>query len=762
MIPQRLALLPRQILQWQRGRLLLAGLIFTCLTAGMYVFQPRLLQYLECKVYDVLFQAAHSRNVSGAVAVVDLDEESLAAYGQWPWPRYRVALLVEKIRRAGASAIALDIVFAEEDRTSPRVMRRMLKTELGVDMDFAGLPEGLEDNDALLANILKQGPYVLGYYFRVGNLDEAGGPATLEFAGERPAVEANEPENLAHPPALNAAVLRAPGAVGPDQALFTAGDVVGNISVLAQASPDAGFINVGADRDGIVRRSPLVMAWDGRIYPSLALAAVLTATGAETAVLRLTSGGAESLRVAGRTVPLDGRGRMLLHYRGGRRTIPTHSVRDVLQDRLKVGALDGKIVFIGTSAAGLMDIRSTPLDSFYPGVEAQATAADTMISGDFLHRPDWAPGLELILVVGMGLVSTFFLIRLGGLRPLALVALLGGSAWFGAQYALSGKGMYISPLMPLITLAGNFSLLSFLKFWSEEREKRKIRGSFEHYLSPEVIDLVIKDPSLLKLGGEKKDLTVFFTDIRNFTTLSEKLTPQELVDFMNEFHSAMTGIILDQGGTLDKYIGDAIMAFFGAPLDQPEHALIGCRTALLMMEKLYECREKWCFPGFSRIEIGVGVSSGEMVVGNMGSIRRMSYTVMGDQVNLASRLEGLTKVYGVKILISQFTHVHVKQEIVCREIDLVRVKGKTKPVAIFEPFGADYYTGGDFAFIPPFEQGMRDYRRGRFTEAIEHFDQTLAIKPRDNPSLLYIERCRALLASPPPENWDGVWTMTSK
>jgi adenylate cyclase len=234
------------------------------------------------------------------------------------------------------------------------------------------------------------------------------------------------------------------------------------------------------------------------------------------------------------------------------------------------------------------------------------------------------------------------------------------------------------------------------------------------------------------------------------------------VAFMNEFHSAMTGIILDQGGTLDKYIGDAIMAFFGAPVEQPGHALTGCRTALLMMEKLYECRKDWCFPGFSRIEIGVGISSGEMIVGNMGSVKRMSYTVMGDQVNLAARLEGLTKLYGVKILISQFTHARLHGEIVCREIDLVRVKGKTKPVAIYEPFAMDYFTGGKYTFIASFEQGLDLYRQRRFTEAAALFEETLRRKPEDNPSLLYLRRCRDLECTMPPEDWDGVCVMQSK
>lgn len=743
---------------WSHGRLILAGLGFTCLMCGLYVFEPRFLQFLEHKTYDVLFQSQHATRPSGAVAIVDLDETSLSLFGQWPWPRYRVAMLVEKIRRAGASAIALDIVFAEEDRTSPAVLRRNLDHELDVRIDFTGLPAGLEDNDKVLANILGQGPYVLGYYFRVAAMENQELPGTATGKPQ----QTKGRDNQAPPHSLNAALVKTADAIPLDAALFTAGDVIGNIPVLARAAPASGFINVGADRDGIVRRTPLIMTWKDRVYPSLALAAVLKAKGADTAVLRLTRGGVESLRVAGRTVPLDGKGRMLLHYRGGRRTIPTHSVRDVLQDRLANDALAGKIVFIGTSAAGLMDIRSTPLDPYYPGVEAQATAADTIVSGDFLLRPDWAPGLELVFVIGMGLLSTVLLVRLGGLWPLLPLVLLGASAWIGAQQTLSLKGLYLSPLVPLVTLAGNFGVLSFLKFRGEEREKRRVRSSFEHYLSPEVISRVLKNPGLLQLGGEKKEMTVMFTDIRNFTSLSEKLEPQELVAFMNEFHSAMTGIILEHGGTLDKYIGDAIMAFFGAPVEQPKHALIGCRTALAMLEHLCECRGKWCFPGFSRIEIGVGLSSGEMVVGNMGSIKRMSYTVMGDQVNLSSRLEGLTKVYGVKILISQFTHAQVQNEIACREIDLVRVKGKAEPVGIFEPFKADYFTNGSFAFIAPFEQGLRAYRARRFDEAIGLFETVLTVKPGDKPSELYIRRCQTLKASPPPEDWDGVWTMTSK
>lgn len=741
------------MLHWHHLRLFLTGVSFTLVMTALYIFQPSILRFMEHKIYDTMFQSLRS-TPSGSVVIVDLDDQSLKQFGQWPWPRYRVAMLAERIRRAGASSVAMDIVFAEEDRTSPEVLRHSLRSELGVDIGFTGLPAGLENNDSVLAGILKQGPYVLGYYFRVEGLgSDDGQPSAHASPDENPDVP---------PPPLKLSVLKTPDAMDVKEALFQAGGVVGNIPMLAEAAQAAGFINVGADRDGVVRKAPLVISWEDDVYASLALAAVLRASGPEAAVLRLTSGGVESLRLDGRTIPLDARGRILLNYRGGRRTIPTYSARDVLEERLQPGALEGKIVFIGTSAAGLMDIRSTPLDQFYPGVEAQATVADNIVGGDFLRRPDWAPGLELTLVVGMGLLSTLLLLRMGGIWPLIILAVLGSSAWFGAVRSLNAHGLYLSPLMPMLTLAGNFGILSFLKFWSEEREKRKIRSSFEHYLSPEVITRVLKNPDMLKLGGEKKELTVLFSDIRNFTSLSEKLEPQELVAFMNEFHSAMTGIILDQGGTLDKYIGDAIMAFFGAPEEQPDHALVGCRTALAMMERLYECRKDWCFPGFSRIEIGLGISSGEMVVGNMGSVKRMSYTVMGDQVNLASRLEGLTKFYGVKILISEFTHAQVRHEITCREIDQVRVKGKDTPVAIYEPFSKDYFTDGRYAFIASFEKGLQAYREGRFEEAMALFEDTLVFKPEDHPSLLYIERCRTMSATPLPQGWDGVCTMVDK
>lgn len=730
-----------------KGLLLTAGALFTFFMSALFIINPHFLSMLELKVYDSIFRSSYSDSSSKAIIIVDIDEQSLSQFGQWPWPRYRVALMLEKIRRDGAASIGLDIIFAEEDRTSPKIVQQQLLIELGVEIGFTGLPQGLEDNDQILANILKNGPFTLGYYFDLYH--EVTDAASKEI-----------PSDDLHPVQL--AVVSTKDAIPLEETLFHAGRITGNIPALSTAAPRSGFLNVSPDPDGIIRRVPLLMSYKEEIFPSLALGALLNVLDSKQVLIRTTSGGPESMRVGSQQIPLDSRGQLLLNYRGPAKSFKYVSAGDILQDKVPPGTFEGKIVFVGTSAAGLKDIRSTPLDHIYPGVEAHATIIDNILTGDFLQRPDWALGLELSTVIAAGAISTLFLAWIGGVWIVIPIIFCAAGAWWGSQYFFQNHGLYFSPFMPLLTLVGNFSLLTFLKFWLEEREKRKIRNTFEHYLSPEVIKKVIKNPGMLKLGGEKKNISILFTDIRSFTNLSEAMEPQELVTFMNEYLTAMTEVILRNKGTLDKYMGDAIMAFFGAPGDMQDHALIAQRTALEMLENLNECRKKWCSSGFSKLEIGVGISSGEVIVGNMGSEKRFDYTVMGDQVNLASRLEGLTKSYGVKVLVSEFTRNQAMEEITYREIDLVRVKGKDKPVAVYEPLLKDYFSEGRFDFIPPFEQGIMAYRNQNWEEAINFFNQTLTIKPEDNPSLIYIERCKKMAASPPGPGWDGVWVMTSK
>ena len=725
-----------------KGILLLTGAVFTLIMAGLFVFQPQFLRLMEYRVYDAMLRSIPVQEASEQVVIVDLDEESLEEFGQWPWPRYRVALLLEQIRRAGAASIGLDIVFAEKDRTSPAVIQEQLQKELGVDIDFKGLPPGLEDHDAVLADILAQGNYALGYYLDMHPRQRTPGSSHL------------------HPVQVSS--------VGPAEApaledkLFNASGATSNIEVLSQAAAGSGFMNVAPDADGIIRKVPMLMSLDGEIYPSLAVATLMNVLGTSQALVRSTSSGPESMRLGDLSIPVDGRGQLLLNYRGPGGSFEYISARDVLNNKVDPADLQDRIVLLGTSAAGLRDIRATPLDSVYPGVEAQATVIDNILQGDFLKRPDWALGLELFLVAGLGLATTMMLVFLSGWWLVVPLGLCAAGLWWGSVHLLGAYGLYISPFMPLLTLVGNFSLLSFQKFWIEEKEKRKVRNTFEHYLSPEVITWVMKNPQYLRLGGEKKNLTILFSDIRSFTNISEAMEPGELVDFMNDYLTSMSEVILENGGTLDKYMGDAIMAFFGAPRDMQDHALRAHRTAVQMVERLYRLREKWSLPGCSRMEIGVGISSGEVVVGNMGSAKRFNYTVMGDQVNLAARLEGLTKTYGVRTLVSEFTREQAGADMICREMDLVRVKGKKRPVAVFEPFGTDYFTGGEYAFIPRFEQGLQAYRRQEWDQAVKHFERVLELKPGDGPSEVFIKRCRVMAEDPPGPGWDGVWIMQSK
>ncbi|UCZ55468.1 CHASE2 domain-containing protein [Desulfurispirillum indicum] len=732
------------ILSRRNASTFLAGVLFSLVMAALYIYMPPFLRIMDHKVYDTILKANHATELSDAVIIVDLDEKSLASYGQWPWPRYRVALLLEQLRRGGALAVGLDILFAEEDRTSPRILQQQLQRELGVSIHFEGLPPALEDNDAVLASILEQGPYTLGYFF--------------DFSGET-VMEEHTP---CKPHPFQVVTLRESGAAEPAEILLNAPYVLCNIDIISNAATSSGFYNVAPDADGIIRRTPLVIYHDGEIYPSLGLSTLAQALGTRQVLLKLTAGGVESLVFEGTEIPLDHRGQMLLHYRGPGKTFTYYSAADVLDGSVPQGAFDGRMVLIGTSAAGLKDLRSTPFDTVYPGVEAHATVADTILQGDFLARPDWVPGLELLLVLALGVVSTVAITWTRSYWLLIPLLLCLAAAWFGSTYLFTHQGIYVSPMMPMLTLAANFSLLTLLKFWSEEKSREQIHGAFQHYLSPAFISELLKDPDRLQLGGEQRELTVLFSDIRSFTTISEGMSPAELVTFINEYLTAMTDIVMQRGGTLDKYLGDAIMAFFGAPLPQDDHALRGCRVALEMIHRLDSLRDQWVSQGYPPMHIGVGVNTGQMVVGNMGSQSRFDYTVMGDNVNLGSRLEGLTKSYGVSILISQSTFELVKDTLLCREIDLVQVKGKHLPVAIFEPLGER----SDFNRIPPwitsFEEGLQLYRAQQWQEAMEAFERARELNAADRASEVFAQRCRHLQENPPHGEWNGVWVMTTK
>jgi adenylate cyclase len=726
--------------------LLVTGLAASVFMTTLFIIQPSFLRFLDYKVYDQYIRHYHASNATSTPVVIDIDEKSLSEMGQFPWPRYRIAMLLKYLQAYGVAAAATDIIFAEPDRTSPNVLIRQLKKEMKIDISIQGLPPALADNDELLARNIMTGPFVLGFDFLTKAVVREDGAATGTDCFIRPA---------------KVAVLAPPGAPSPHDYLFKAAEAICPVPVLAAAAKRTGFITIAPDEDSVYRRVPLLFSWNEKFYPSLALAALMQATGLDSMVLKMSPYGVESVRIGKTVIPTDEHGRMLINYRGPMKTFQYISASDVLNKRLPPGALNGKIAFIGTSAAGLKDIRATPLDPGYPGVEAHATIVDNILSRQFLEVPDWAKGLELAMTLAVGLLTTLLLMWARA-AWLALPLLgLGFAMWFATVQLYTKQTLYISPLYPFISLGMTFILLTVIKFWREEHAKKFIHGAFAHYLAPSVISQIMDDPDSLSLDGQEKDITIQFSDVRSFTSLSEKLTPTQVTNLLHDYLTPMTRIITEHKGTLDKFIGDAVMAFWNAPLDIENHQLMALQAALEQQVQLEELNKLFIEKYGFTIAVGIGIHSGPVRVGNMGSADLFDYTLIGDNVNLASRLEGLTKFYGQKLVVSQTIVDACGDAYRFRILDSVRVKGKVEPVTI--------YTAYTWESAREREQELRDYETAhdlylsmRFDEARTLFKKLKALDTEPVLYDLYIERCEHLMEEPPAADWDGVFTHKTK
>jgi adenylate cyclase len=723
-----------------------AGACITLAVASAYLTRPAWLDFQALKLYDALLVRNQSVVRSHLPVIVDIDDKSLAEYGQWPWPRYRVALLLGLLKNAGVRAVGLDILFAEPDRTSPSVLTGQMYRDLKIEVAVTGLPEALRDYDQVLANTLAQGPFALGYYF--------------DFVETR-----NKSAMQGVLPALSLSVMRAPGAVELETCLPRPDHPVTPLPTLLAAAPAAGFFNTQADRDNILRRTPLILAYKGKVYPSLALATFMKAFGIKGATVSLFPGGVESLVLSGealgrRVVPLDASGRLVLKYRGAGGTFPHVSAADILAGRIAPGELSGKIVFIGTSAAALRDLRATPLDRAMPGVEVHATIVDMLASGDFLARPQWATGAELVATVVLGLGVSALLTMAGAMTLILPFLALAAGVWHGSAWLLANKGLYVSPLCPLLVLAANFTILTFLKFWREERQKRFLHGAFSHYLAPAVVARITANPTALTLTGEEREVTMLFSDVRGFTSISESLSPTQVVELLHQYFTPMTGIITNNLGTLDKFIGDAIMAFWNAPLPVPNHQNMAVRSALAMQEELnllnVGFRETY---GFA-VAAGIGLHCGTVRVGNFGSSDLFNYTVIGDAVNLCSRLEGLTKFYGLRLLVSDAVRAAVTDDVFFQEIDLVRVKGKQEPITIHTVLSTAEQAARA-AELALFAEARSLYTSRRFDAALPLYEELLQRFPCRLHEI-FAHRAATLCRNAPPEDWDGVFEHTAK
>ncbi len=705
------------------------------------VFDVFLLSKLEAALYDAKILLFRPQGGDDRLAIVDIDDKSLREIGRWPWPREKTAKLTTALfEEYGVAAVGFDVVFSEPDQSSGLpVLERLAKEELAGDKTFPAVLERLRpklDYDAQFADSLAGGPAVLGYYFDLG--------VTKDTAGMLPA------------PAMPCAE---PHGLGVDA--MAASGYNANLPDIQGQATGAGFFNMQADFDGVARRMPALIDYQGQCYGSLALLLTQAAMGIErVAVLPASGWRPPTLDMDGLRVPLDEQAQVRVPYRNldAFRYI---SAADVLAGRTPAAHLEGRIVLIGSTAPGIMDLRVTPTAKAFPGVEIHASVISGILDDTIKWEPVGVRGYEMAGIFVLGIILAAALPYLSPLWAALLTLAVATGLTAADFYAWSTLHMQIPLASSLLAVVGLFVLNMSYGFFVEARSKAQITRLFGQYIPPELVDEMAKDPARYSLRGESRVMTVLFSDIRDFTSISEGLEASQLADMLNAYLSHMTRLIQQQRGTIDKYIGDAIMAFWGAPMSDEQHARDGVLTALAMQSTLAELNPQLVERGWPEVRIGVGVNSGRMSVGNMGSSFRMSYTVMADAVNLASRLEGLTKQYGVGVLAGESTR-EICPDIVFMPVDRVRVKGKEQPVDIYEPLGVAAEVAPErLAEAKAFEAALQDYRAARWDAA----EKALQKLSQRNPSKLYdvyLERIAHFRAEPPPQGWDGVFTFTTK
>jgi len=730
------------------------GLALLALFAGhaAKLYHLDLVARLDHIVYDMRLRFTMPGGVDDRIVILDIDEKSLAApeLGRWPWGRDKVAALVDKLfDKYRIAALGFDVVNAEPDASSGLpVLERLAAGELKGHDEFNAALAALRpklDHDAQFARAIKGRPVVLGYYFT--SFKEA------RRSGVIP------------PPVLPAGTFA--GRAIPFTSWSGYG---GNLPAFQAAAAGAGHFTPLVDEDGIVRRVPMLAEYEGKYYESLALALVrmlLDFPNVEPGYpperfMSRSYSGLEWLSAGKVRVPVDENAAALVPYRGEPQSFPYVSLVDVYFDRVPVEKLRGRIALVGTSAPGLVDLRATPVSRVYPGVEVHANLIAGMLDGTIKGRPAYVLGAEVVLLVLGGLALAVLLALLSPLRA-TVAAVVALAAYAGLNVGVWQMAHIALPLASslLMTLA-MFALNMSYGYFVESRSKRQFTELFGQYVPPELVDQMARDPGKYSMEGRSEELTVLFADIRGFTSIAEGLAPKELSQLLNEYLTEMSRVIGEHRGTLDKYIGDAIMAFWGAPVADPRHAAQAVAAAVAMQAALGPLNARFKARGWPELRIGLGVNTGPMRVGDMGSRLRKAYTVLGDAVNLASRLEGLTKRYGVGIIVGEATRQAVNG-IVFRELDRVRVKGKDESVAIYEPVGPEGEVGKrEIEELRLWQQALKAYRARDWDQA----DLALFNMQRLYPTMplytLYSERVARLRAHPPEGRWDGVTTFEEK
>jgi adenylate cyclase len=733
-------------------------LVFVASAIELAGMRLPLLANLEAIIYDTRLRLTMPQTVDPRIVILDIDEKSLAereqgGEGRWPWPRDRLAALMDKLfDDYGVAVVGFDVVFAERDESSGiRVLERLAERELREVSQFQSVFRQLKprlDYDDIFARKIKGRPVVMGYILLEKDA------ATLQKKGMLPA------------PVLTAEPFKGRNVATTSWSGYTA-----NLEVLQRAAASAGHFNSRTDDDGIIRRVPMLAEYDGAYYEPLSLAVVrvllgsppVTAIGPEKGLSPRDYPELEWLEVGPLRIPVDDEAAALVPYRGRKGSFNYFSIVDVMNDRVDPSELKGKIALVGTTAPGLLDLRATPVDPVYPGVEVHANMISGMLDGNIKQRPPYVVGAEFLLLLVAGLAMALLLPLLGPLVSTVVTLAVLAAVLAVNIVVFEYVGLVLPLASGLVMILTLFTLNMAYGFFVEARGMRQITGLFGQYVPPELVDEMARNPERFNMAPREQELTVLFSDVRGFTTISESLSPQDLSAYINEYLTTMSLVIRERHrGTLDKYIGDAIMAFWGAPVADFQHARHAVLAALDMQSEAKALNEKFRERGWPTFKIGIGVNSGVMRVGDMGSRIRKAYTVMGDAVNIASRLEGITKEYGTDIIIGDGTR-RLLSGFVVREVDRVRVKGKDEPVTIFEPLGlegqADPARQDEMTL---WNQALRLYRGQDWDRAELQLLNLRKMAPGSERYDVFIERIAHFRAHPPGAGWDGAWTFETK
>jgi len=721
-----------------------------------YSYIPKTLNSLDNRLRDYMFILRGDVKPNDNIVIIDLDNRSLKEVGQWPWGRDVVSELLINLSNSGVGLVGFDIVFAEEDRTNPTkiIEKYNIKTD-----------KEIPDSDKYFASIIAQTPTILGYQFQLSQDD---------FAEQRT-------------PNIPAIFIEKNIQNYQDLVIKAYGTIL-NIPILQQNSYSSGFFNNVPDESGVLRSVPLIIKYENQIYPSLALEIVRVISDIKKVFINYDENGVVNVQIGDFLIPTDRYGRAIVNFRGGAKSFKYISAVDILNNNFNKKDIEGKIAIIGTSAAGLLDLRATPFESVYPGVEVHANIIDNILTQDFIHKPSWVDGLNILHIFLLSFTIIMLIAYLPLTIVLSIITILAVSDLYLIFISLFTYGLILNILFPIITIIISSISAITLNYFLEQRQTKAIKNKFASKVSKEVMESLLANPDDTTFTAMEKEVTVFFSDVRGFTNISEAMpNAKVLIEFMNEYMDPMTDIIINQNGTVDKFIGDAIMAYWNAPGNVPDHAeraVIATMEQLHMLDKLNEKLEKderfVDVVMMSKkneipiVDIGIGLNSGVVIAGEMGSSQRSDYTVIGDPINLGARLESLCKFYNSKCNISNFTKEKINNKnYIFRFLDLVTVKGKKEPIEIWQihDYNRDesmhklYKVSKQRLFeeLEQYHHAVDFYKQAKFQEALELFTSINNWDDKTNNNIynIYIERCEHYIQEP-PKNFNGVFVHTTK